>query len=179
VVKLTVLREEHMSKTALFIRYIFFCLFFAVGAGSMTLSFIAPELLKNYKSIDQLRLSEANNEKLQQLINTYDKQIEMAMTDPEILARLEEKIFGTESTHENAAFPQSSEGLTKLARKALSETDQNVAPPTKFRKYIEHSADKKNRLGLLYSGAALILIAFICFGTPKRKRQKKNVKKGM
>ena len=161
-----------MSKTALFIRYIFFCLFFAVGAGSMTLSFIAPELLKNYESIDQLRLTEAGNEKLVERIDTYDTQIEMAKTDPEILIRLEEKIFGTESTHENAAFPQSSEGLTKLARKALDETDQNVTPPTKFRKYIEHSADKKNRLGLLYSGAALILIAFVCFGLPKRKKLK-------
>lgn len=138
----------------------------------MTLSFIAPEVLKNYQSIDQLRLTQAGNEKLQQRIDTYDKQIEMAKNDPEILARLEEKIFGIQATQENAAFPKSSEGLTKLARKALDETDKSIAPQSKLRKYIEHSADKKNRLGLLYSGAALILISFICFGAPKRKQQK-------
>lgn len=136
----------------------------------MTLSFVAPELLKNYESIDQLRLTEAGNEKLQQRIDTYDTQIEMAKTDPDILIRLDEKVFGTQTTQENAAFPQTSEGLTKLARKALNETDKKSAPQTKFRKYIQHSADKKNRLGLFYSGAALILIAFVCLGAPKKQK---------
>ena len=143
-----------MSKISLLIRYIFFCLFFAVGAGSMTLSFVAPELLKNYESIDQLRLAEANNEKLQQRIDTYDTQIEMVKIDPEILIRLEEKIFGTQTTQENAAFPHTSEGLTKLARKALDETDKSIAPQTKFRKCIElnpEHADAYNYLGYMYA----------------------------
>jgi len=161
-----------MSKTALFIRYIFFCLFFAIGAGSMTLSFLAPEILENYRSIEQLERTEANNKKLEELIKIYDKQIDMAESDPDILKRLQQKILGTDTPQDDAAFPQASEELMQLAKKALAETEKNIAPPTKFRKYIEHSAEKNNRLGLFYSGAALILIAFICFGTPKRKPAK-------
>ncbi|MBW8015947.1 MAG: hypothetical protein FVQ82_07150 [Planctomycetes bacterium] len=136
----------------------------------MTLSFLALEILDNYESIDEIKRIEASNEKLQELINIYEKQIEMAKSDPDILNRLQRKTFGTETPPEDAAFPQASQELIKLARKALAETEKTIARPAKLRKYIEHSAEKKNRLGLFYSGAALILIAFICFSAPKRKQ---------
>ena len=135
----------------------------------MALSFLAPEILENYESIDKLKHTEADNKKLQKRINTYEKQIETAKSDPDILSRLQRKTFGTETPPQDTALPQSSHELTRLARKALAETEPTVYAPSKLRKYIEQSAEKRNRLGLFYSGAALILIAFIFFGTPKRK----------
>jgi hypothetical protein len=158
-----------MSKMALLIRYIFFCLFFTIGAGSIALSFLAPEILENYKSIDQLHRTEAGNVTLEERIDTYDKQIEMAQDDPDILIRLQQKTFGIRPSQENAAFPEPSKELMQSANKAMKETENSSAAPSKLRKYIEQSADKKIRKGLFYSGAALILIAFICFGAPKRK----------
>jgi hypothetical protein len=162
-----------MSKFTLFVRYIFFCLFFAIGAGSITFSFLAPEMLENYKSMEALERTKINNKKLEDLIDTYDMQINMTKTDPDVLARLEEKTFGTETQFDDTTFPQASEELMKLARKALDETEKIIVPTTTFRNYVEHSSNKRNRMGLFFSGAALILIAFICFGAPKRKLAKK------
>ena len=158
-----------MSKIALLIRYISFCLFFAIGAGSIALSFLAPELLENYKSIDELNRTEIGNIKLEELVDTYDKQIETARKDPDILKRLEKKTFGTQTPQEYAAFPQASDELLQFAKRAMKETEDAAAPPSKFRKYIEQSAKKKTRKGLFYSGAALILITFVCFAAPKQK----------
>ena len=159
-----------MSKIALLTRYIFFFLFFSIGAGSIALSFLAPEILENYNSADQLHLTEASNKKLEERIDTYDRQIEMATDDPDILIRLQHKKFGTKPNQQDAAFPQPSEELMKIANEAMNENKSaDIALPSKFRKYIEQSAEEKTRKGLFYAGAALILIAFICFGAPKRK----------
>jgi 3-hydroxy-3-methylglutaryl CoA synthase len=160
-----------MSKIALLTRYIFFCLFFAIGAGSIALSFLAPELNDNYNSTDQFQLTEASNIKVQELIDVYDKQIEAAKNDPDMIKRLELKTFGTESNNENAAFPEPSDKFLQAATKALEETQDAEPAPSKFRKYIEQSADKKTRQGLFYSGSALILIAFICFAASKQKQE--------
>lgn len=135
----------------------------------MALSLLAPELNENYKSIDQLHLTEASNIKLEELIDTYDKQIQTAKKDPSVLTRLERKTLGTQTQQENDAFPQPSEELTEVAIKAMKGTEIAAEPPTRFRKYIERCADKKTRKGLFYSGAALILITFICFGAKRQK----------
>ncbi len=159
-----------MSKIALLTRYFFFCLFFAIGAGAITLSFLAPEMLDNYKSIDQLHRTEATNKELEERIDTYDKQIEMTINDPDILIRLQQKKFGTETPQEDAAFPQPSDELMQIAKKAMGETEVTALPSSRLRKYIEQSAEKKTRKGLFYSGAALVLIAFICFGAQKKQK---------
>lgn len=139
----------------------------------MTLSFLAGEIKDNYQSIDKLKHTEDDNKKLRQLIVTYEKQIAAAENDPEMLKRLQKKILRTGELQEDAALPQAPEDLIKLARKALSENDRIAAAPSKLRKYIERSAEKRNRMGLFYSGAALILIAFIFFGTPKKQKIKR------
>ena len=159
-----------MSKFSLFTRYIFFCMFFAIGAGSITFSFLAPEILQNYKSMEALERTKINNKKLEDLIDTYDMQIEMTRIDPDVLARLEEKTFGTQTPFDDTVFPYASEELMKLARKALDETEKIIVPTTTFRNYVHHSSNKRNRMGLFYAGAALILIAFICFGAPKKQK---------
>lgn len=136
----------------------------------MALSFLAPEWNENYKSIDQVRRLEASNPKLKERIDTYDKQIQTLENDPGILTRLAEKTLGIDTHNENEAFPQPSNELLEIANRALSEVEKTDAPKTKLREYIERCADKKTRKGLFYSGAALIMITFICFGAAKRKQ---------
>lgn len=158
-----------MTKPAAFLRYIFFCMFFTIGAGSIALSFLAPELSENIRNIDQLEQTLQNNEKLEELLEIYDRQIEITKSDPDILKRLERKTLGKDPTEQDTAFPVPSQKRLELARQAINENAKIQAPPSKLRKYIEHSAKPKTRKGLFYAGAALILIAFIFFGTPKQK----------
>ena len=83
-----------MTKPAAFLRYIFFCVFFTIGACSIALSFLAPELSENFRSMDQLENTLQNNKKLEELLDVYDRQIEAAKSDPDILKRLERKTLG-------------------------------------------------------------------------------------
>jgi len=134
----------------------------------MALSFLAPELDENYRNIDQLQRTLQNNEQLEELLEIYDRQIEATKSDPDILKRLERKTLGKEPVEQDTVHPVPSDKYLQLAEKAIKDNNAKQTTPPKLRKYIEQSAKPKTRLGLFYAGAALILTAFICFGTPRK-----------
>ena len=164
-----------MTKIGLLVRFIFFCLFFAIGASAMSLSILAPEILENYRNIDELKRNQQINKRLSELVEIYAAQIEIIENDPEVAQRLEEKTFGsTEPKNTDGAFPTPTQEFIEMANTVLEETQAPKASMSKYRKYIEQSARPKNRKGLFWSGAALIMIAFIFFGAPSRKALEEN-----
>lgn len=156
-----------MSKLGAFFRYIFFCLFFSLGAGAMTLSFMAPELLANLKSIEYLNKTEYNNEKLKEMIDIYQRKIDMIENDPQALERLKRKTFGIEPSDDSTVFPKATLEELELADAALKTEINKPADNNKLAIYLERSAEPIAKKGLFLAGAALILISFVSFGTIK------------
>ena len=155
-----------MKKAASILRYLFFCIFFVLGASAITLSILSDEITQNYKNIENLNLIEENSEKLERLIKAYDLQIEQVMNDPEILERLSRRIV-----EGVGADPVATRQELRIATEILNPpSDPNEAVPL-LRTYAERATRQHVKQGLFFSGAGLILIAFTFFGAPKQKEE--------
>ncbi len=168
-----------MKKAASILRYLFFCIFFVLGASAITLSILSDEITQNYKNIENLNLIEENSEKLERLIKAYDLQIEQVMNDPEILKRLSRRIVeGVGGGVGVGADPVATRQELRIATEILNPpSDPNEAVPL-LRSYAERATKQHVKQGLFLSGAGLILIAFIFFGEPKQKKEEQTENAG-
>ncbi len=158
-----------MKKTVSIVRYLFFCIFFVVGASAIALSILSDEITQNYKNIENLNLIEENSEKLERLIKAYDLQLEQVMNDPEILERLSRRILGTDSQEDGVAEIMATRQELRIATEILNRhSDPNETTPM-LRTYAERATQKHVKKGLFLLGSGLILTAFIFFGEPKQK----------
>ena len=83
-----------MSRWALIIRFLLFCLFFTVGAGAITLSIlIDPEMTTFFQNRQILGEIERENQRIQDLTEKYQAQIDLIQNNPDILRRLERVTF--------------------------------------------------------------------------------------
>lgn len=145
----------------------------------MALSFLAPEILSNLNGIEHLNKTNADNEKLKEMIGIYQRKIEMVENDPEALKRLQRKTFGTEPADQDTVIPKATLVELKLAEQALASTESSPPPPSKVRYYLERSSKPLHKIGLFLAGASLIMIAFVCFGAIKNPPPNKNNKPKM
>jgi hypothetical protein len=159
-----------MTKTHVVIRYIFFCIFFALGAAAMLIAIKADEIKDYYQSRDILTQTQQSNKKIETMLTEYDRQFSYIDNDPNVLARLKHAVLGQQPQRDQTAFPTAPEKMIAKAKAALSD-DQQIAPSDnsapKWSTRITKPAVSK---GLFFAGAGLILVSFICFGTPSRKK---------
>ena len=160
-----------MKKAASILRYLFFCIFFVLGASAIALSILSDEIVENYENIDNLKLTEENSQKLERLIKAYDLQLEQVKNDPEVLERLSKRILGAESEDDGGAEIMATQEELRIATEILKgPSDPNEAVGA-IRVYAERATEKPVKQGLFFSGSGLILIAFIFFGAPKQKTE--------
>lgn len=161
-----------MKKTASIVRYLFFCIFFAVGASAIALSILSDEIVQNYKNTEHLKLIEENSQEIERLIKAYDLELEQVKNDPEILERLSRRILGTGSDNGGGgADPMAARQELRIATEILKRnSDPNEATPM-LRTYAQRATQKHVKKGLFLLGSGLILTAFIFFGEPKQKGQ--------
>jgi hypothetical protein len=166
-----------MSNLTRFIRYIVFCVFFAVGVGAIALSFLAGAEMTNYfHSRAALDKTLKDNEKMQSLISQYQDQITLIEREPNVLSRLQDVALGRlPEQREGVVYPDAyNPQLTTVARQVLDEaepTDPNAGTPA----WVGRCAKPKMRSALFLSGAGLILITFMLFGSsPKTKPRRKS-----
>jgi hypothetical protein len=165
-----------MSKVVLVIRYIVFCVFFAAGAGAIALSFLVGiEMTPYFRSCAGLDKTIKDNEKIQSLISQYQDQITLIEREPNVLSRLQDVAMGrVPEQRADVVYPSGyNPKLTAATRQVLDEaepTDPNAGTPL----WIQRCVRPKMRSALFMSGAGLILITFMLFGSstktkPRRK----------
>ena len=154
--------------------YLLFCLFFAVGAGAIAVSFEDDRIFNYYKSKDLVQKAQAVNRKIEELNADYDAQLQYVRSNPNVLHRLEEATLGRQPTSLDTAFPKASEKQLAIAAKALFEDIESQASEVPaVGELVERCTRPALRNSLFFAGAALILIAFIFFGStpPVEKNQ--------
>ena len=155
-----------MTRSVSVLRYLFFCLFFAIGSGAMTLAILAGEINDFYRSKDLLTVTQRQIESIKNLTAQYDAQLLQIEKDPNIiLSRLKLITIGEKPYAEDTAFPKASE--LDAAAAALLEDQQTPEQTPAVPQWTERISHTKTRKALFGAGAVLVLLAFVFFGTPK------------
>jgi len=151
-----------------FIRTVLFYIFFAAGAGAVTLSILAEEL-KDYCNNKYLAVEkEAENEKIKRLTAEYDSQIKYIEQNPDVLSRLEHITLGTEPVAEDTAYPKVSDKQLAAAAEAILEQIESQDKPDPVAKWVRRCAEPNIRKSLFFAGTGLVLITFIFFAASSR-----------
>lgn len=167
-----------MAKGIAFFRYIMFCIFFAIGAGAIAVSMlIHPEVTKYYQNISQLNQIDQGNKKIEKLITQYDAQINQIDKDPNLLSKLKTITFGDEPALEGAVLPKASNEQLAIAKEALLQDLQAKENKPPIPLWVQRCSEVTNRKILFVSGCALILTAFIFFGTPRHYKPRRRATK--
>ena len=154
-----------MTRSVAVLRFVFFCLFFAIGSAAMTLAILADEINDYYHSKDLLSVTQKQIESIKSLTAQYDAQLRQIEKDPNTLSRLKLVTFGEKPHAEDTAFPKASE--LDAAAVALFEDQQAPQQPPAVPQWTERISHTKTRKALFGAGAVLVLLAFVFFGTPK------------
>ena len=151
------------------VRYVLFCLVFAIGAGAVALSILADELRDYYNSKCLLQRTELENETIKSLTTRYESQIRQIQKDPNILRRLELVTLGIEQTAENTAFPKVSDEQLAAADRVLLEQSKLRQITSDMPPWIQRCSEPNFRRSLFFAGAGLVFVAFIFFAAPQKK----------
>ncbi len=162
-----------MTKLALIIRFVWFCLFFTAGAGAMTLAILVePELLNYYLSRRALDEVYAQNEKIKELTDQYNAQISLIEQEPNVLERIRVLAFNQPPRRENTVFPRSDDQQLRQQTQALFDMlEQKQAAPRELPSWLKRCIQPSIRRALFISGGALVMLTFIFFGTQPRKKE--------
>jgi hypothetical protein len=151
------------------VRYVLFCLFFAVGTGAVALAVLADEIRDYCQGANLLEKTIADNEDIQFLTIEYEAQIHEIRKDPNIVGRLERVTLGRQPGAEDTVFPRASERLLSEAGAAVLADLRTGRPARKIPKWAERISEPNIRYSLFFAGTGLVLVTFIFFGAPARK----------
>ena len=151
------------------VRYVLFCLFFAVGTGAVALAVLADEISDYCQGRNLLEKTLADNEDIQFLTIEYEAQIHEIRKDPNIISRLERVTLGRQPGAEDTAFPRASEELLTEAGAAVLADLRTSRPAREIPKWVKRCSEPNVRRSLFFAGAGLILVTFIFFGAPAKK----------
>ncbi len=150
------------------IRFFIFCVFFAIGLSALGLSILCDELVSYYRSRDMLNALEASNDKLRLLDEDYDVLLEQLRANPGVLRRAARVTLGSVAEDINAVYPQATAEELAAARATLMRDSDKASTEVTLPEWLERIRQPRRRFGLFLSGAALILIAFIFFGSTRK-----------
>jgi hypothetical protein len=157
-----------MQKITLTIRFIVFCVFFLTGAGAVVLAILAePELKTYYQSRAALNEIQQQNTKLKILTEKYAAQIALIESEPNILQRFIPLTLGQKPQAPDTAFPQVQDSALQTETEKLLERIENTPAAEPVPTWLSRVIKLRNRRGLFCSGAALIFVTCIYFGTAK------------
>ncbi len=159
-----------MARMAFILRFILFCIFFSVGATAIVLATLAEEIEDYCGQKDVPSLMEADNERIRNMAVKYEAQVAAIKADPSILKNLEHITFGSQPSAEDTTFPRASAARLTAAKEALFKDIDRPERP-KPPEWVRRCAEPRNRRTIFVAGVGLVLITFIFFGTPSRRRQ--------
>jgi len=151
------------------VRYVLFCLFFAVGAGAVALAVLADEIRDYCQGSSLLAETLTENEDIQFLTIEYAAQIDEIRKDPNIVGRLERVTLGRQPDEADTAFPTASEKLLSEAGSAVLKGLRTDSPARRIPAWVSRISEPNIRYSLFFAGAGLVLVTFIFFGAPPKK----------
>lgn len=149
-----------MQKT---FRFLVFIVFFAAGAGAVSLSMLSGEIMTYYKNKDLL--SEARNRlvKLEHLNEDYDFLLQQVKTDPNLLKRVGSVTLARFPNEPNTVTPKTPpEQLARIKsvlKKMENADNYQVKPPD----WLKRVNEPRKRLALFLAGTFLIIVSLVFF----------------
>jgi len=158
-----------------FLRYVLFCVFFAIGAGSVALSIVAEEVYSLYSNQTLVARFAADNEKITSLSRQYDSQMQLIRSDPNTLDRLKGIVLGEKKPDdEDVAVPEvSKQELINASNALLEEMETAAQNRPVVAEWLGRCVQPRSRTILFLAGAALVLTAFVFFSSPTTSNRRK------
>ncbi len=162
-----------LTRLALTIRFLFFCLFFSVGAGAMTLAILVePELLNFYTSRRALDEVYAQNEQIKELTDQYTAQINLIEQQPEVLERIRALAFNRPPQREDTLFPRGDDERLRQKTQAIFDMlEAKQHAPRPLPEWLGRCLEPNIRRALFLAGGGLVMLTFIFFGSPREQRE--------
>ncbi|KPL23800.1 MAG: hypothetical protein AMJ75_05375 [Phycisphaerae bacterium SM1_79] len=154
------------------IRAILFVLFFSIGAAALSGSVLCDDLVQYYHNRQLLSAAQESLERLKLLNNDYDVLLSQLENDPNLVRRIARATVGPAPEDPNTVYPRATAELLAAARRALTEDPDPPAVEPVMPEWLSRCSEPRRKTMLFFSGVALILTSFICFGPAKQTPQK-------
>jgi len=154
------------------VRTILFAFFLSGGAASLGVSILCDDLVRYYRNRQLLKAAQGSLDRLKSLNVDYDVLLEQLEKDPNLFKRIASVTLGTGPEDANAIYPRATDEQLAAARRVLAKklNQQSVEPVMPG--WLTRCSEPRRRTVLFFSGGALILISFICFGPAKQTPKK-------
>jgi len=150
-----------------------FVVFFSIGAASLTISILCDDLVKYYRSKNDLVVRQQAVDKLKSFNADLDVLLEKLEEDPNNNAkRLAPAVLGTKPEDANAVYPRATPEQLAAARQALAQDPNNQSAAPKLPNWLTRCSEPSRRITLFIAGSFLILISFTCFTPPRQSKVK-------
>jgi len=149
------------------ILFVFFVLFFGVGATALNSSILCDDLVQYYRNKKLLEDARESLERLESLNADYDVLLESLEEDPNLLRRLAPATLGPRHQDANAIYPRATAEQLAAVSKAMMEESSRQSKASAMPEWLRRCSEPRRRKALLFCGVALILTSFVCFRPAK------------
>lgn len=182
------------------IRAFLFIVFFGIGATALSGSILFDDVIQYYRNQQLLEDARQSLDQLESLNADYDVLLTQLGEDPNLFKRIAPVTLGVGRQEPNTVYPSATIEQLAAARKALAKQPAGAQRQTPGGGYNRESArdssgtipvwlsrcgEPRRRLMLFLTGAALVLVSFVCFGsrpkgsanvTPTRQENSRTVR---
>lgn len=148
-----------------------FITFFSVGAAALAGSVLFDDMVRYYRNRQLLKTAQETLSRLRSLNTDYDILLEQLEKDPNLFNRIAPATLGTEHQDANAVYPRATDEQLAAAKRAMAENGNQQSEPV-MPDWLIRCGEPRRRIMLFFSGVALILTSFVCFGPIKQPRTK-------
>lgn len=150
------------------IRTLLFVVFFSIGAAAMSGLVLCDDLARHYRNKHFLRQAEQLTQRLESLNADYDALLHQLEDDPNLIKRIAPAAIGADQNEPNTVYPRATAQELAAAKKALAEIAEQEPNEPILPAWLVRCSEPRLRTYLFISGAALILVSFVCFGRIKK-----------
>lgn len=137
---------------------------------AVVLSILAkPELYNYYHNRAALDDLASQNEKIKDLTDQYAARITLIESEPSILERFSTTTFNRKPEAPDTVFPEAGSEKLRAETEKMLKTELAPRPVDPLPTWLKRVIVPKTRRALFLSGAALVILTFIFFGTPHRE----------
>lgn len=155
-----------------FTKLIFFTIFFSIGTAALTTAVLYQDLLRYYQYNYLLRQAEQSLTNLKELNEEYEELLNNLQADPQMLDRAAMAVLGLKPDDPNSVYPKASPEQVAAAKQALSQASEDKFDQPQIPVWLERIGEPRKRLSLFLTGGALVILAFVGFGTFKKPDEK-------
>jgi hypothetical protein len=170
------------------IRAFLFIVFFSIGAAALSGSILFDDVIQYHRNQQLLEDARESLDQLESLNADYDVLLTQLGEDPNLFKRIAPVTLGVGREEPNTIYPSATIEQLAAARKALAKQPGGMQRQTPGGGYNHQSANLKvrdssgtvpvwltrcgeprRRLMLFLTGAGLVLVSFVCFGSRAKR----------